>query len=72
MSRDGSPNVGVVVKKPVSTVYVLGNKNNKKKNDDGSPKVGVVVKKPVSTVYVLGNKKKKKKKKLMMAAPMLG
>ena len=47
-----------MVKKPVSTVYVLGNK--KKKNDDGSPNVGVVVKKPVSTVYVLGNKKKTK------------
>ena len=46
-----------MVKKPVSTVYVLGNKNKKKnKIDDGSPNLGVVVKKPVSTVYVLGKK----------------
>ena len=27
---DGSPNVGVVVKKPVSNVYVLGNKKKTK------------------------------------------
>ena len=59
-----------MVKKPVSSVHVLGNKNKKNKIDDGSPNVGVVVKKPVSTVYVLGNKNKKKTK-LMMAAPML-